>query len=526
MGKRKRAPVDGDQRSLPANATKVQRQNNNTIKASHKSDTSAAGDAVVIQIITGSYERVLHGITATIQTNNEAKDLVDNGVTFADTFLFNAHSSAIRCLAVSPPSESKTPGQDGKVILASGSTDERINLYHLSTAPPPTKRGAAPLPSLAPNPVTENPRNRELGSLLHHSSSVSALYFSTRSKLLSSAEDNTIAITRTRDWTALSTIKAPIPKAIGRPSGDTAPPGGTPAGVNDFAVHPSMKLMLSVGKGERCMRLWNLVSGKKAGVLNFSRELLRSVGEGKRGIGEARRVVWNARGDEFVILFEKGAVVYGIDSKPKARILPSPPTKIHQIHHLSLPSQTEAEITPSANTRTEEAWVLSTEDGRLIFYRTTTAASISEADETENELPDYDQIASLGGKAQSCPGRIRDFEILTSWPSIFFVTGSSDGRVRLWSVAAAALCARLAAVTSNKPAASNGTGNPVPNGASLPDGEKPSEVHIGSLLGTYETGNRITCLKAFIMTGQPTDTPPTVEAPEASEEDEEATDSG
>lgn len=57
--------------------------------------------------------------------------------------------------------------------------------------------------------------------------------------------------------------------------------GGALSRVNDFAVHPSLILMLSVSKGEKSMRLWNLVTGKKAGVLNFSREMLMEVGEGK-----------------------------------------------------------------------------------------------------------------------------------------------------------------------------------------------------------------------------------------------------
>lgn len=133
------------------------------------------------------------------------------------------------------------------------------------------------MPTLGNTKVSENPRNRELGTILEHSSNVTALHFPTRSKLLSASEDNTIAITRTRDLTVVSSIKAPRPKAAGQPSGDTAPQGAAPAGINDFAVHPSLKLMVTVGKGERCMRLWNLVTGKKAGVLNFGRDVLQAV---------------------------------------------------------------------------------------------------------------------------------------------------------------------------------------------------------------------------------------------------------
>ena len=196
-------------------------------------------------------------------------------------------------------------------MLASGSSDQIINLYHLSTTLPPKSQDPS-LPTLAGSTKKENPRNRELGSLQHHSAGITALYFPTRSKLLSASEDCTIAVARTRDWTVLSTMKAPIPKAHGRPSGDTAPYGGTPAGVNDFAIHPSMKLMVSVGKGEKCMRLWNLVTGKKAGVLNFGRELLQGVGEDRFARGEGRRVVWNSLGEEFVVGFERGCAVFGM----------------------------------------------------------------------------------------------------------------------------------------------------------------------------------------------------------------------
>ena len=274
--------------------------------------------AVTLQIVTGSYERVLHGFTAAVAasgltTSKDTKESESPSAQFVDTFLFEAHASAIRSLALSPvpkPDSNEPP----RVILASGSTDERINLYLVSAAPPAVNEQYPTVPTLAGSKVLENPKNRELGSLLHHSASVSALHFPSRSKLLTGADDNTISIARTRDWTVVSTIKAPRPKVQGRPSGDTAPPGGSPSGVNDFAVHPSMKLMLSVGRGEKCMRLWNLVTGKKAGVLNFSKEMLQSVKEGRWSSGEGRKIEWNIKGEEFAVSFEWGAIVFGIVS--------------------------------------------------------------------------------------------------------------------------------------------------------------------------------------------------------------------
>lgn len=54
---------------------------------------------VTFQIVLGTYEKVLHGITASI-TRQAAQNREQNCVEFADTFLLNAHTLAIRCLAV------------------------------------------------------------------------------------------------------------------------------------------------------------------------------------------------------------------------------------------------------------------------------------------------------------------------------------------------------------------------------------------------------------------------------------------
>ena len=271
-----------------------------------------------IQIITGSYDKVLHGCIATVSHDLSDGEDASLRVDFKDNFLFNAHTSAVRCLAISPPSgDARAP----ILTLASGGSDERINLYHLAASVTPQSKSVKPSVEL-PGEVREvrDPRNKELGSLLHHGSSITALYFPTRSKLLSGANDNTIAVSRARDWTVLSTFKAPMPKTVGRPSGDTAPLGGGPAGITDFAVHPSKKLMISVGKGEKCMRLWNLVTGKKAGALSFGRETLRAVGEGKWGSGEGKRVTWSSSGNEFAVAFEYGVVIYGMVLPPKSSV--------------------------------------------------------------------------------------------------------------------------------------------------------------------------------------------------------------
>lgn len=425
--------------------------------------------STTIQIIAGSYDRALHGITATISSDDKTE--------FADTFFFDAHESAIRCLAVSPPS-APVPKQTQKVILASGSTDERINLYHLSAHAPSHITVPAMGKSKA---VVQNKQNKELGSLTQHRSSVTALYFPNRSKLLSSAEDNTIAVTRTRDWSLLSEIKAPVPKPIGRPSGDTAPLGAAPSGVNDFAVHPSMKLMISVGKGEKSMRLWNLVTGKKAGVLNFEREMLGQVGEGKFTSGEGRKVAWGATdaGEEFCVGFDKGALIYGMDSKPKCKVVPQPrdkkhQSKIHQLCYIQVDEETDVQVL-----------ALSTEDGRILFYSTRPEdlTSLPAENGKDTPLPSAKLIAIVDShsgnesKADERVPRIKDFTVLSvgegAEKSLFVMAGRSDGAVKLFKVQASDLKSK---------------------------GEKPQEV--GKLLGTYETGNRITCVEGFTMLPQ------------------------
>lgn len=478
-----------------------------------------------IQIVAGSYDRVLHGITATISPKGEAQ--------FADTFLFNAHQSAIRCLAISQAS-APVPKQTQKVILASGSTDERINLYHLS-AHAPSRITVPAISYLNSKAVVENPQNRELGNLLHHSSSITALHFPTRGKLLSSAEDSTIAVTRTRDWSLLSTIKAPIPKPVGRPSGDTAPMGGTPSGVNAFAVHPSMKLMISVGKGEKCMRLWNLVTGKKAGVLNFERGMLAEVGEGRFSTGEGRKVAWGSTdaGEEFCVGFDRGALVFGMDSKPKCKVTSEPRSKIHQLCYVQVDEEEDTQV-----------MAVSTEDGRVLFYSTREGDLVTApaGKDKDTILPSAKLIAQVGGreggrlewdrsekqawtkmwdakvkedrrkaeeKAQAdkkkelpetkkvtvemekgaqaiaekkaetaliaaLSTRVKDFTVLRvdggASKTFFIPAASSDGTLRIWKLSAKDLG---------------------------PHAGKVKQV--GTLLGAYETSNRITCMKAFVM---------------------------
>lgn len=457
MAKRKRQVASGGEPAVEAAPIKKSKVTDS------KKPNVAPAQSETLQIIVGSYDRVLHGVTATIGGSTDAAD-------FADTFLFNAHSSAIRCVAVSRPS-APTPGQTQKVFLASGSTDERINIYNLS-AHPPSRKNQDLLAKVALRPIRENPKNKELGTLLHHASTVTSLKFPNRSKLLTASEDSTIAVARTRDWSVLSTIKAPIAKPLGRPSGDTAPFGGTPSGVNDFAIHPSMKLMISVSKSERCMRLWNLVTGRKAGVLSFSREMLREAGESKHSTGEGRRVVWgNADGaDEFAVGFDRDIVVFGMDSVPKCRVMPTTRTKVHQFSYVSIDEESGLKLL-----------AVSTEDGRVLFFSTKADDLSTPSEDDDSTLPVAKMVGFVGGKAEQVTGRIKDFTILrgeANKGALYLAAASSEGKVRVWTLQAK----DLERAASKKKA-----------------GEKP----LGTMAGAYETQNRITCLAAYVMIPRP-----------------------
>lgn len=155
-------------------------------------------------------------------------------------FIFPAHIGCIKSLAI------------GGHFLASGSTDEKIQLYDLK-------------------------RRKELGALLQHQGTITALTFHTKTHMLSGSDDGKICVWRTKDWECLKIMK------------------GHQASVHSIAIHPSGKIALSVSV-DHSVRLWNLLLGKQASMTRLQ--------------GEGLKVAWNPSGTGYSIMFDQEVGIY------------------------------------------------------------------------------------------------------------------------------------------------------------------------------------------------------------------------
>jgi len=158
---------------------------------------------------------------------------------------------------------------------------------------------------------------------------------------------------------------------------------------------------------------------------------------------------------------------------------------------------------PAADGRTSDILAVSTEDGRILFYSTTLTGEAEKGNnEAEPSIPNAQPIGQIGGSLDDFKGRIKDFEILNlpavgnATDSLLIVAGSSDGMIRLWILEPA----QFMFANANLDESHTSDLNKLPKVNSEANALKvPSLPQVGRLLGTYETGNRITCLKAFVM---------------------------
>lgn len=139
---------------------------------------------------------------------------------------------------------------------------------------------------------------------------------------------------------------------------------------------------------------------------------------------------------------------------------------------------------------------VSTEDGRLLFYSTSLPVNAGTSNVTSKpDTPVCEAIGQLGGIAEGLASRIKDFEILQSPHSKnrIIVAGSSDGAIRLWKLDGTDLRRKP---LKHEESSETEVGSPANGHTTAP---LPQTQQVGQLLGTYEAGNRITCLTAFVM---------------------------
>lgn len=170
---------------------------------------------------------------------------------------------------------------------------------------------------------------------------------------------------------------------------------------------------------------------------------------------------------------------------PKCHVLPFPLTKVHQIRYVRATNKTEE--------LENELLAVSTEDGRILFYSTAADSLIpTEQSNGKPSIPAARLRCQLDGKTPEQSSRIKDFEFLTvkadsgQLQTFVVVTAGSDGAIKLWLLDPEELCPKEE--SKNK------------KGKKKESASEDKPKIVGRLLGMYETGNRITCLKAFVMT--------------------------
>lgn len=193
------------------------------------------------RIMVGSYEHNLLCLSLVLDGDKEP--------VFTPVFHFQAHALSIKSIDIA------------KRYLVTGSNDEHIRIYDLQ-------------------------KRKELGTLLSHQGTVTTLRFSKEGEddssdsgksgkwLLSGSEDGKIIIRRAKDWEMLGTLK------------------GHQGRINDLDIHPSGRVAISVST-DKTIRLWNLMTAKKAGVLKI---------KGRDHLGQSGEIVrWSSSGKHFIV---------------------------------------------------------------------------------------------------------------------------------------------------------------------------------------------------------------------------------
>lgn len=299
------------------------------------------------RIVVGSYE---HNILCL------SLDLSLETPVFTPIFHFQAHSLSVKCLDIA-----------GR-YLVSGSNDEHIRIYDLQ-------------------------KRKELGTLLAHQGSITALRFSKREGgssrwLLSASEDQRIIVWRVRDWENLGTLK------------------GHTGRINDLDIHPSGRIAVSVSE-DHSVRLWNLMTVKKAAVLKLRK--YNQNGQAVRWLGAA--------GSHFAVALMTKLLVFSAED-----------AKVHR--EIDLGRKTIMHIETVHLDEDREYLCVGLSDGNIQFYDIKKlCAGESEGDESDDDEQIAPEYSLLGHT-----NRVKDFSFYKNEYGTYLVSIGSDGKAVVWNM--------------------------------------------------------------------------------------------
>ena len=148
---------------------------------------------------------------------------------------------------------------------------------------------------------------------------------------------------------------------------------------------------------------------------------------------------------------------------------------------------------------------ISTEDGRITLFSLPASSSQDKGlqENYEKAVPLCTAIAQLCGQASDRKIRIKDFEIFDfdtasdQSNGMLIVAARSNGAIEIWTVGSTEIDDHVALEkasgrTNSTAHTSNGT-------KALSEEHGDNSIQRGQCIGSYETGNRVTCLKAFVL---------------------------
>ncbi|KAG0373137.1 p21-activated protein kinase-interacting protein 1-like protein [Mortierella sp. AD032] len=334
-GAKKGGPVTGGAKKVPAAPVKK------VVVAPKPKKIEVVPEGATFEdfrIVAGTYENILYGVDAYW---NE-----DMSLRLSPIFIFSAHIGCIKSLAI------------GGQFLASGSTDEKIQLYDLK-------------------------RRKELGALLQHQGTITALTFHNKTHMLSGSDDGKICVWRTKDWECLKIMK------------------GHQASVHSIAIHPSGKIALSVSV-DHSVRVWNLLLGKQASMHRLQ--------------GEGLKIVWNPSGTGYSIMFDQEVGIYDMATAKCIRtIKPAKKTRLNTMIYYK-----------------DDYLVVGCEDKMIRIYSTATGDLVKTLVGHGNRIKDLDLVTVPYTPEETSN---REFVGRSGTKMIDLLTSvSSEGKILVWNL--------------------------------------------------------------------------------------------